>query len=165
MRWVGQTTMRVLTMSRPSHFPTNRLCRLAPAHQGMKSWSCGLVQRNGTANSAAPHPDPCGGQAPALHFSVDYEKPIDDSARVAEVASPCWCYFRANRPCRLPPAPQGTKIGSPVGRSSLRGLGTRVGCWSAWGWGQAPALHFSLPAGKRAPIRGSYLVRHFRTKA
>ena len=48
-------------------FRTNRSSRLAPAHQGMKSWSCGLVQRVGTADSAAPHPDPSGGQAPALH--------------------------------------------------------------------------------------------------
>ncbi len=55
--------------------------------------------------------------------------------------------FRTNRPCRLPPAHQGMKIGAPVGRSSLRWLGTRVGRWPAWGWGQAPALHFSLPAG------------------
>ena len=45
--------------------------------KGMNSRSCGLVQRIGTANSAAPHPDPCGGQAPALHFSVDYEIRIE----------------------------------------------------------------------------------------
>ena len=45
---------------------TNRSCRLGPAHQGMKSRSCGLVQRIGTAGSATPHPDPCGGQAPRL---------------------------------------------------------------------------------------------------
>ncbi len=36
----------------------------------MKSRSCGLVQRIGTADSATPHPDPCGGQAPALHFLI-----------------------------------------------------------------------------------------------
>ena len=36
----------------------------------MKSRSCGLVPRIGTAESAAPHPDPCGGQAPALHFLI-----------------------------------------------------------------------------------------------
>ena len=40
---------------------------LMPAHQGMKSWSCGLVRRIGTGDSATPHPDPSGGQAPALH--------------------------------------------------------------------------------------------------
>ena len=33
----------------------------------MKSRSCGLVQRIGAADSATPHPDPSGGQAPALH--------------------------------------------------------------------------------------------------
>ena len=32
----------------------------------MKSRSCGLVQRIGTADSATPHPDPSGGQAPRL---------------------------------------------------------------------------------------------------
>ena len=36
----------------------------------MKSRSCGLVPRIGTVDSAAPHPDPCGGQAPALHFLI-----------------------------------------------------------------------------------------------
>ena len=58
-------------------FHSNRSCRLAPAHQGMKSRSCGLVQRIGTVDSAEPHPDPCGGQAPrlaksstALHFLI-----------------------------------------------------------------------------------------------
>ena len=51
-------------------FHSNRSCRLPPAHQGMKSRSCGLVQRICTADSATPHPDPCGGQAPALHFLI-----------------------------------------------------------------------------------------------
>ena len=35
-----------------------------------KPGSCGLVQRIGTADSATPHPDPSGGQAPALHFLI-----------------------------------------------------------------------------------------------
>ena len=51
-------------------FPTNRPCRLAPAHQGVKTRSCDLVWRVGTVDSATPHPDPSGGQAPALHFLV-----------------------------------------------------------------------------------------------
>ena len=51
-------------------FHSNCSCRLVPAHQGMKSRSCGLVQRIGTADSATPHPDPCGGQAPALHILI-----------------------------------------------------------------------------------------------
>ena len=55
--------------------------------------------------------------------------------------------FHSNRSCRLSPAHQGMKIGAPVGRSSLRWLGTRVGRWPAWGWGQAPALHFLLTIG------------------
>ena len=43
----------------------------------MKSRICGLVPRIGTVDSATPHPDPCGGQAPrlaksstALHFFI-----------------------------------------------------------------------------------------------
>ena len=50
-------------------FRTNRSCRLPPAHQGMRSGSCGLVQRIGTVDSATPHPDPSGGQAPRATFS------------------------------------------------------------------------------------------------
>ena len=119
---------RVSDVASPCRYDlrTNRLCRLAPAHQGMNSRSCGLVQRIGTADSATPYPDPSGGQAPALHFSVDYEKPIDDSVRVAEVASPCWCYFRTNRPCRLGPAHQGMKIGAahtPLDSGTVSGFG------------------------------------------
>ena len=53
-----------------TYFPTNRSCRMPPARQGMKSRSCGLVQRIGTADSATPHPDPSGGQAPALHLLI-----------------------------------------------------------------------------------------------
>ena len=41
-----------------------------PAHRGVKSRSCGLVQLIGTVDSATPHPDPSGGQAPALHFLI-----------------------------------------------------------------------------------------------
>ena len=33
------------------HFRTNRSSRLSPAHQGMQSWSCGLVWRIGTAHT------------------------------------------------------------------------------------------------------------------
>ena len=36
----------------------------------MKTRSRGLVQWIGTADSAGPHPDPSGGQAPALHFFI-----------------------------------------------------------------------------------------------
>ena len=47
------------------------------SYEGMKSRSCGLVRRICTADSATPHPDPSGGQAPrlaksstALHFLI-----------------------------------------------------------------------------------------------
>ena len=53
----------------PGHaFISDRSSRLGPAHQGMKGRSCGLVQRIGVVDSATPHSDPSGGQAPALHF-------------------------------------------------------------------------------------------------
>ncbi len=53
-----------------AYFLSNRSCGLAPASQDMTSRSCGLVQRTGTVDSATPHPDPSGGQAPALHFFI-----------------------------------------------------------------------------------------------
>ena len=52
------------------HFRTNGACWLQPAYDGMKSRSCVVVRRIGTGDSAVPHPDPSGGQAPALHFLV-----------------------------------------------------------------------------------------------
>ena len=58
---------------------TNRPCRLVPAHQGMKTRRSDLVQRIGAADSATPHPDPSGGQAPrlaksstALHYPLPH---------------------------------------------------------------------------------------------
>ena len=38
----------------------------------MKSRSCDLVRRVGAADSATPHPDPSGGQAPALRWLRGY---------------------------------------------------------------------------------------------
>ena len=60
----------------PGHaFISNRSCRLAPAHQGMKGRSCGLVQRIGVVDSATPHPTPAGDKPPRyispLPSSVD----------------------------------------------------------------------------------------------
>ncbi len=51
-------------------FRTNRSCRLVPAHQGTKTRRSDLVWRISAADSATPHPDPSGGQAPALHFLI-----------------------------------------------------------------------------------------------
>ena len=104
-------------------FHNNRSSRLAPAHQGMKSRSCGSVQRIGTADSATPHPDPSGGQAPALHFLIPPStmglqfgrvRPWNAGIKVdwrAYPGSESGTCFRINRPCRLPPAHQGMKIG------------------------------------------------------
>ena len=103
----------------------------APAHQGMKSRSCGLVQRIGAADSATPHPDPSGGQAPALHLLIPPSTiglqfgtfrrwkagiEVDWRAHPGSESGTC---FRTNRPCRLPPAHQGMKIEAPVGGSDL----------------------------------------------
>ena len=111
-------------------FRTNRSCRLVPAHQGMKSRSCGLVQRIAAADSATPHPDPSGGQAPrlaksstALHFLIPPSTiglqigtfrrwragiEVDWRAHPGSESGTC---FRSNRPCRLAPAHQGMKMG------------------------------------------------------
>ena len=105
-------------------FHSNRSCRLAPAHQGMKSGSCGLAQRIGTADSATPHPDPSGGQAPALHFLIPPSAiglqfgtfrrwragmEVDWRAHPGSESGTC---FHSNRSCRLGPAHQGMKSGS-----------------------------------------------------
>ena len=130
-------------------FRANRVCRQAPAHQGMKSRSCGLVQRIGTADSARPHPDPCGGQAPALHIlippsatglQVGTFRPLRAGIEVdwrAHPGSESGMCFRTNRSCRLAPAHQGMKKGS----------GVVCATHPAPSWGQAPALHFSCDAG------------------
>ena len=103
-------------------FHSNRSCRLAPARRGMKSRSCGLVQRIGTADSATPHPDPSGGQAPALHFLIPpsaiglqsgtfrpWRTGIEVDRR-AHPGSESGTRFHSNRSCRLAPARQGMKM-------------------------------------------------------
>ena len=136
-------------------FHSNRSCRLVPAHQGMKSWSCGLVQRIGTADSATPHPDPSGGQAPALHLLIPPStiglqfgtfRPWKAGIEVDWRAC-----FHSNRSCRLVPAHQGMKSWSC-------GLVQRIGTADSAtphpdpSGGQAPrlpksstALHFLIP--------------------
>ena len=102
-------------------FHSNRSCRLAPAHQGVKIGSCGLAQRIGTADSATPHPEPSGGQAPALHFLIPpsaiglqfdrfrrWRAGTEGDWR-AHPGSESGTCFRANRSCRLAPAHQGVK--------------------------------------------------------
>ena len=46
-------------------FRANPLCWLLPAHQCMKSWSCGLVRRIGAVGSATPHLRPQRGTSPS----------------------------------------------------------------------------------------------------
>ena len=70
-------------------FHSNRSCRLVPARQGLKSRSCGLVQRIGTADSATPHPDPSGGQAPALHSPLP-SPPLDSGFRRSDESGVCF---------------------------------------------------------------------------
>ncbi len=137
-------------------FHSNRSCRLAPARQGMKSRSCGLVQRIGTADSAKPHPDPSGGQAPALHFLIPpstiglqfgtfrrWRTGIEVDWRVHPGSESGTC-FRTNRSCRPLPAHQGMK-------SRRCGLVQRIGTTDSAtphpdpSGGQAPALHFLIP--------------------
>ncbi len=136
-------------------FHSNRSCRLAPAHQVMKNRICGLVQRIGTADSATPHPDPSGGQAPALHFLIPPStiglqfgtfRPwrtgieVDWRAHPGSESRTC---FHSNRSCRLPPARQGMK-------NRICGLVQRIGTADSAtphpdpSGGQAPALHFPL---------------------
>ena len=133
-------------------FRTNRSCWLAPAHEGMKSRSCGLVQRIGTADSATPHPDPSGGQAPALHLSWDPGLSlfgrrwlVSPAGAGIDPGSESGTCFRTNRSCWLAPAHEGMK-------SRSCGLVQRIGTANSAtphpdpSGGQAPALHSPLPA-------------------
>ncbi len=103
------------------------------SYEGMKSRSCGLVQRIGAADSATPHPDPCGGQAPALHFLIPpstiglqfgtfrrRRTGMEGDWR-AHPGSESGTCFRANRSCRLPPAhPAWWRLVERYGNSGLR---------------------------------------------
>ena len=145
---------------------------LAPAHQGMKRRSCGLVRRIGAADSATPLLRPSGGQAPALHSPLP--TPLDSGFRRNDDPGDSWdseplskpsntifvpmrksvagvypgsesrTCFHTNRPCRLPPAHQGVKSWSC-------GLVRRIGAADSAtpllrpSGGQAPALHSPLP--------------------
>ena len=119
----------------------------------MKNGSCGLVPRIGAADSATPHPDPCGGQAPALHFLIPPSaiglqfgriRPwragieVDWRAHPGSESGTC---FRTNRPCRLSPAHQGMKSWSC---GLVRRIGTADSATPLLrpSGGQAPALHF-----------------------
>ena len=135
-------------------FHSNCSCR-QPAHQGVKSRSCGLVQRIGTADSARPHPDPSGGQAPALHIlippsaaglQVGTFRPWRAGIEVDWRAHPGWesgTCFHSNRSWRQP-AHQGVK-------SRSCGLVQRIGTADSArphpdpSGGQAPALHILIP--------------------
>ena len=82
-----------------------------------------MVQRIGAADSATPHPDPSGGQAPALHFLIPpstiglqigtfrrWRAGTEGDWR-AHPGSESGTCFHSNRICRLSPAHQGMKIG------------------------------------------------------
>ncbi len=125
----------------------------------MKSRSCGLVQRIGTPDSAAPHPDPCGGQAPALHFLIPPSTiglkigtfrrwragiEVDWRAHPGSESGTC---FHSNCSCRQPPAHHGMKMGP--------------GCWGCLG-----VVGATLPLWIPASARMTNLVagdNYFRT--
>ena len=102
-------------------FRTNRSCRLAPAHQGMKIGCIGWWKGSGVV--CATHPTPSWGQAPALHSSFDpglsllgdggwCRRPAPGFNHPGSESGTC---FRTNRSCRLAPAHQGMKLDALVG--------------------------------------------------
>ena len=115
-------------------FRTNRSCRLAPAHQGMKIGCIGWWKGSGVV--CATHPTPSWGQAPALHSSFDpglsllgdggwCRRPAPGFIHPGSESGTC---FRTNRSCRRVPAHQGMKIGC-------------IGWWESLGVnGAAPPL-------------------------
>ena len=114
-----------------------------------------MVQRIGAVDSATPHPDPSGGQAPrlaksstALHFLIPPSTIGLQFGRFrrwrAGIEVDWRGHFHSNRSCRLLPAHQGVKTRSCD-------LVWRVGTvdsatpHSDPSEGQAPALHFLVP--------------------
>ena len=63
--WIPASARMTNSVAGDNYFRTNRSCRLVPAHQGMKSGSCGLVQRIGTVDSADAPPRPLRGTSPS----------------------------------------------------------------------------------------------------
>ena len=142
----------------------------------MKCRSCGLVQRIGTVNSATPHPDPSGGQAPALHFLIPplaiglrfgrfrgWRAGIEVDWR-AHPGSESGTCFRTNRPCRLVPAHQGMKM-RPGRWRCLGVVGAALPLWipafarmTRWGGGR-PARVCRAPP--RAPLQCCWWLVEF----
>ena len=100
----GHSRGRVTLFSYQSFIPA------AAGTPRYENQSRGLVQRIGTADSATPHTDPCGGQALALHFPIP--TPLDSGLRRSDDSGR---HFRTNRSCRLWPAHQGIRMGSVEG--------------------------------------------------
>ena len=137
-------------------FHTIRSCRQGPAHQGMKSWSCGLVRRIGTVESATPLLGPSGGQAPALHFLIPpstiglrlgrirrWRVGVEVDWRVHPGSWSGTC-FHCNGSCRQGPAHRGMKNRS-CGWVQRIGTGDSATRRPDPSGGQAPALHFPIP--------------------
>ena len=138
-----------------TRFRSNRSCLLVPAHQGVKSRSCGLVQRISTAGSATPRP--LRGTSPRATFShsaiglqVGTFRPwravikVDWRAHPGSESGTC---FRANRLCRQGPAHQGMKKGSGVVCATP----------PAPSWGRAPALR-GFPSVPQAGLKPATTV-------
>ena len=52
-------------------FHSNRRCRQGPVHEGIKSWSCGMVGRIGTAGFCHAPPPPQRGTSPSPRLVFD----------------------------------------------------------------------------------------------
>ena len=124
------------------HFRTNHSSRLAPAHQDIKTQSCGIMRRIRRGGLCHAQARPQRGTSPSTTLFRglrDADLPILPELR----AEPDHAegHFRTNRSCRLQPAHQGMKIRS-------RGLVRRIRAWDSAtprpdpSGGQAPALHW-----------------------
>ena len=138
----------------------------------MKCRGCGLVQRIGTADSAVPHPDPSGGQAPALHFLIPpsavglqfgtfrpWRAGIEVDWRAHPGSESVTC-FRTNRPCRLVPAHQGMRM-CPGRWRCLGVVGAALPLWipafarmTRWGGGRPARVCRAPPrASRESPLQ------------
>ena len=127
----------------------------SPSYQTGAAWL--KLGTSPSARISSPHPDPSGGQAPALHFFIPpstiglqvgtfrrWRAGIEVDCR-AHPGSESGTCFHSNCSCRLAPARQGMKNRCFGLVQRIRTVSSATPHPDASG-GQAPALHSPLPS-------------------
>ena len=100
--WIPASARMTNSVAGDNYFRTNRPCRLRPAHQSMKSRSCGLVPGIGTVDSATPHPRPLRGTSPRATFPPPHPWTCCPCIGVLAVRQPSLSRQKPGRPAGLP---------------------------------------------------------------